>query len=217
MFGSSSEKKPEPNPNLRPLNIRPGAPTVVTARKLDTQEDEEDRKERERLNAVMKLMGIEKPPTSVPPSPFVANPPTGGNVSGVSTPSEAASPKPNATSRFSFFRSRSNTSEISVSSSNSAQANAGQKSSLTAEALERAEAETTLAALDEREKVLSSEIAKGANGGFTELPSRRQRGEEWRSKRSKRSGGSGSGSTVWSAGMSTHREEDSADEAARAH
>lgn len=86
---------------------------------------------------------------------------------------------------------------------------------LTQEALERSEAESSLAALDEREKVLSAEISKGSNGGFTELPSRRQRGEEWRSRRSRRSGESGSGSTVWSAGMSTHREADSEDDQTR--
>lgn len=202
MFGGAAEKKPEPNPNLRPLNLRPGAPTVVTARKLDTQEDEEDQKERERLNAVMKLMGIEKP-ASVPPSPFIGSPgsSTGTPVMISSPPSEATSPRPTAPNRFSFFRSRSNTSETSINSGN------GPKSSLTAEALERAEAETSLAALDEREKVLSAEIAKGSNGGFTELPSRRQRNDERRSWRSKRSGESGSGSTVWSAGMSTHKEE----------
>ncbi|KAI5124625.1 hypothetical protein M0805_004235 [Coniferiporia weirii] len=218
MFGGSSEKKPEANPNLRPLSLRPGVSSVVNARKLDTFEDEEDRKERERLNAVMKLMGIEKPQMSAPPSPFIGSP-SSSNSPSLGTPSlqsEATSPRPTQPSRFSFFRSRSNTSDNSANSANSTPITAGPRSNLTAEALEHAEAETTLAALDEREKALSAEIAKGSNGGFTELPSRRQRGEEWRSRRSKRSGESGSGSTVWSAGMSTHREGDSGDEGARA-
>jgi len=57
----------------------------------------------------------------------------------------------------------------------------------------------SLAALDAHEQSLSEEIAKGRPGGFTEPP--RGLGEEWRSRRSRRSGG-GSGSTVWSAGMS---------------
>ncbi|THH07620.1 hypothetical protein EW145_g3250 [Phellinidium pouzarii] len=212
MFGGSAEKKPEVNPNLRPLSLRPGGSSVVGARKLDTFEDEEDRKERERLNAVMKLMGIEKP-QSVPPSPFLGSPSSSLGTSSTPNPqSETTSPRTVQPSRFSFFRSRSNTSDNSVNTTNSLPINACPKSNLTAEALEHAEAETTLAALDEREKVLSAEIAKGANGGFTELPNRRQRGEEWRSRRSRQSGESGSGSTVWSAGMSTHREGDSGDE-----
>ena len=213
MFGSA-EKKPEPNPNLRPLNLRPGSTSVVGARKLDTHEDEEDRKERERMNAVLKLMGIEKPET-----PTIASPIIKDSVSTGGTPnpqaSEPTSPKPQA-SRFSFFRSRSTTSDnSSMNSGNSGNVSQTANANLTQEALERSEAESSLAALDEREKALSAEIAKGANGGFTELPSRRQRGEEWRSRRSKRSGESGSGSTVWSAGMSTHREAESEDEQAR--
>lgn len=221
MFGSSSDKKAEANTNLRPLSLRPGAPSVVAARKLDTQEDDEDRRERERLHATMKLMGINKPMVSTPTSPNIGSP---GAVIGtpsttpLGTPdlqSETTSPRPAQTSRFSFFRSRSNNSEQSVNSANSGQMRSGPESGLTEEALERADAETTLAALDEREKVLSAEIAKGFNGGFTELPARRQRGEG-RSKRSRKSGESGSGSTVWSAGMSTHKEEDSGDETLQA-
>ena len=202
--GASTEKdKKDNNPNLRPLNLRPGA-AVVGARKLDTQEDEDDRRERERMNAVLKLMGIEKP--EQPISPIVTSPtPTGSGPSVFS--SEPTSPKPQG-SRFSFFRSRSTNSDNS--NSNSAN-NSTPNMNLTQEALERAEAETSLAALDEREKILSAEISKGASGGFTELP-RRSRGEEWRSKRSRKSGESGSGSTVWSAGMSTHREADSDNE-----
>ncbi|EEB87611.1 hypothetical protein MPER_14988, partial [Moniliophthora perniciosa FA553] len=49
----STEKKADPN--LRPLTLNPGASPVTSARKLDTQEDDEDRKERERLNATMKV------------------------------------------------------------------------------------------------------------------------------------------------------------------
>lgn len=50
--------------NGRPQSLKPGsAPSVPGARKLDTEEDDEDRKERERLAATMKLMGIEKPLT----------------------------------------------------------------------------------------------------------------------------------------------------------
>ena len=204
MFGGSSEKKTEPNPNLRPLSLRPGATSVVSARKLDTTEDDEDRRERERLHATMKLMGINKPMTSAPPTPSAAS--MANTTSTSPNPqSEVAPPKSAIASRFSFFRSRSTASDVSPNTPTQASTQSGP---LTAEALERAEAVTTLAALDEREKVLSAEIAKGSHGGFTELPSRRQRGEG-RSRKSRKSGGSGSGSTVWSAGMSTHREEDS--------
>jgi len=66
--------------------------------------------------------------------------------------------------------------------------------SLTQEALERAEAENSLAALDAHERNLSLELAKGGSGGFTEIARRPGR-------KSRRSLG-GSGSTVWSAGMS---------------
>jgi hypothetical protein len=67
-------------------------------------------------------------------------------------------------------------------------------SDLTQEALEHAEAENSLAVLDAHERDLGAEIAKGSNGGFTEIAPRVGR-------RSRRSPG-GSGSTVWSAGMS---------------
>ena len=70
--------------------------------------------------------------------------------------------------------------------------------------VEQAEAESSLAALDAHERQLSAEMAKGAGSGFTEIV-RRSGGE----RRSRRSGSaSGSGSTVWSAGMSKHEDED---------
>jgi len=190
--------------------LRPGT-SIVGARKIESQEDEEDRRERERMNATLKLMGIEKPHVPMSPSHSANSfsPPIDSVTSSNSQSSEVSSPKPQASSRFSFFRMRSSTSDTaSVSSGMSG----NETSNLTEEALEHAEAQTSIAALDEREKVLSAEIAKGSNGGFTEIP-RRQRGEV-RSKRSKRSGrsGSGSGSTVFSAGMSTHHETDSGEE-----
>jgi hypothetical protein len=66
LFEGSGEKKPEPNANLRPRILKPGTPIVVPcARKLDTEEDDEDRRERERLTATMRLVGIDKPPTVI--------------------------------------------------------------------------------------------------------------------------------------------------------
>lgn len=203
MFGG--EKKAE-NPALRPLTLKSGTTSVTSARKLETYEDEEDRRERERLRATMKLLGIEKPdsssvgrdiPTAVPMQKSYSSP---------------LSPPPTATpfSRFSIFRSRSTgnsgsptdspaTSQSATTHTPDVSIDGGTE--LTREALEQAEAENTLAALDAHERSLSEEIAKGGTGGFTEI-SPKNLSDEWRSRRSKMSGGGGSGSTVWSAGMS---------------
>lgn len=205
VFGAS-EKKAE---NLRPLTLKPGTTSVTGARKLETFEDEEDRRERERLQATMKLMGIDVPAHS-PASSFgsPAAVPLQKSYSSPATPPATAVPG----RRFSIFRSRSTTGHSETSSVNSGNSMQNQTgyglgisgngpAELTQGALEQAEAENTLAALDAHERSLSDEIAKGGTGGFTELAPRKSLGEEWRSKRSKRSAG-GSGSTVWSAGMS---------------
>ncbi|KAG1755169.1 uncharacterized protein EDB91DRAFT_1097622 [Suillus paluster] len=205
MFGGA-EKKPEPA-NLRPLTLKPSSTPMTSARKLETYEDEEDRRERERLHATMKLMGIEQPA----PSPLVP----GQAVPMQKSYSIPESPQTATASRFSIFRSRSTTGHSDTSSINSGPSVhsshqstyelglAGNgPSELTQEALEQAEAENSLAALDAHEQILGEEIAKGRSGGFTEL-SPRSLGEEWRSRRSRsRRSGGGSGSTVWSAGMS---------------
>lgn len=192
VFGSDKEKKPDPH--LRPLTLKAGTSSVTGARKLETQEDEEDRRERERLHATMKLMGIEKPPVPSMPvmgqslsspayphpgTPSTATPTTAVPALNASTPS---------TSRFPFFR-RTNSDSSSVYSSQHALGTPG----LTQEALAAAEAENALAALDAHERQLSAEIAKGSPGGFTEIT--RRSGDRRSSRRS------GSGSTVWSAGM----------------
>ena len=200
MFGGPAEKKPDPH--LRPLTLKAGAsPVVSNARKLDTQEDEEDRRERERLHATMKLMGIDKPMSpSVPIGKSFSSPAEGGPrtpiTAGTVTPGTAVPMSPStATSRFSFFR-RANSDASSVHSSPAM----GSTPNLTQEALEQAEAESTIAALDAHERQLSIEIAKGSPGGFTEIV--RRSGDRRSSRRS------GSGSTVWSAGMSKGEGED---------
>ncbi|KAG5648082.1 hypothetical protein DXG03_007117 [Asterophora parasitica] len=196
LFNNAPEKKPESN--LRPLTLKPGASPVTGGRKLDTQEDEEDRKERERLNATMKLMGLQTPAGQLSPAfSFPATP--------IQRSSSTGTPPPNAANnrRFSWFGSRtadnSDTSSIkstpSIDGSNS-QIGLGIPN-LTQEALEQAEAENSLAALDAHERNLSAEIARGASSGFTEISPRAGR-------RSRRSAGGSSGSTVWSAGMSGH-------------
>ncbi|KZT75170.1 hypothetical protein DAEQUDRAFT_659280 [Daedalea quercina L-15889] len=207
MFGGN-EKKPDVNPNLRPLTLRAGSSPVVTgARKLDTEEDEEDRRERERLAATMKLMGIEKPPAvqksySEPPKPA---PPgvidtSNANLNSPVTASTVTPVNPSTpSSRFSFFRrtpsvSTSDASSVRSSTRGSPYISGSNTPNLTQEALEQAEAEGAIAALDAHERQLSAEIAKGSPSGFTEIP---MRSSDRRSSRK-----SGSGSTVWSAGMS---------------
>lgn len=205
MFGGN-EKKPEPNPNLKPLTLRAGSNPVVTgARKLDTFEDEEDRRERERLHATMKLMGIDKPPSvqksySEPPNPTRPGPIDTSAINSPVTATTATATNPATPSaRFSFFRrTNSMTASEAPSQRSSAQGSpyisGANTPNLTQEALEQAEAESTLAALDAHERHLSAEIAKGSPGGFTEIP---RRSSDRRSSRK-----SGSGGTVWSAGMS---------------
>ncbi|KAI0313553.1 hypothetical protein OF83DRAFT_1140906 [Amylostereum chailletii] len=195
LFGG--DKKLEPNPNLRPLTLQAGAAKVTGARKLETHEDDEDRRERERLHATMKLMGIEKP--NAPPIIKSYSTPDPAPLSSplVDDVSSAASSPP---SRFSFFRRSAVTSDASSTKS----APSSGQNGLTQEALVHAEAENTIAALEAREQALSVEMAKGLSGGFTEIGPRRKSG----SRRSRTSGGgSGSGSTVWSAGMSRTGEE----------
>jgi hypothetical protein len=202
LFGGTDKK--EQSSNLRPLTLKPGASPLTGARKLETQEDENDRREREQLHATMKLMGIQ--PTISSPLPASGVPPLTLITKSMSSP---ASPPPQTASRFSFF-SRSTTANSDVTSVNStAPSISGSPHpdqlidtppSLTQAALEQAETENTLAALDAHERALSSEIASGSGSGFTEIP--RRGGQGRRSRRSKTSGGgSGSGSTVWSAGI----------------
>ncbi|KAG6845752.1 hypothetical protein H0H87_003806 [Tephrocybe sp. NHM501043] len=210
LFNNQSDKKPDPN--LRPLTLKPGASSVTGGRKLDTQEDEEDRKERERMNATMKLMGIQPqtPSQTTPPFTFPAS---SAMQRATSTSSSSGTPPPTATNnrRFSWFGSKpaenSDASSVKSTPSMDGSSHSGVGlgiPNLTRGALEQAEAESSLAALDAHERNLSAEIARGASGGFTEI-SHRVGG-----RRSRRSpgGSSGSRSTVWSAGMSGNGDDD---------
>ncbi|KIJ45289.1 hypothetical protein M422DRAFT_251468 [Sphaerobolus stellatus SS14] len=192
LFGGNHENA-EKEKNLRPLTLRPGGTsTLSSARKLESHEDEEDRKERERLNATMKLMGIEKPaPTPESPVPLTARP-------HIESTSRDSAPNPQGRNRFSWlFGSNTNPADPQQ---------AAAPVSLTSEALEQAEAESSLASLDAREKILTAEIAKGGGGGFTELDNTGglTLGEQWRNRRSRSTSGkshdSSGASTVWSAG-----------------
>ncbi|KAG1757455.1 hypothetical protein EDB19DRAFT_1900977 [Suillus lakei] len=145
LFGGA-EKKPEPS-NLRPLTLKSTSTPMTSARKLETYEDEEDLRERERLHATMKLMGIEQPaPSTLVPM-----------QKSYSTPE---SPQTATASRFSIFRSRSTTGHSDTSSVNSGpsipsshQSTYGLgftddgRSELTHEALEQAEAENSLGSI----------------------------------------------------------------------
>lgn len=190
-FSFSTVEKPQPSPNLRQLTLTPGSNPVVTgARKLETMEDEEDKKERERLTATMKLMGIQ--PQSSIHSPGLAPPPR------IEETKSEPPPKSNQgglNRRFSLW-GKPSTPENNSDTASKRSTEDSRGLGLTHEVLEHVEAENSLAALDAREKSLSQEIAKGGSGGYTE-PQRRSLG-----RRSRRSvGESGSGSTVFSAGM----------------
>ena len=196
--GGAGDKKPE-NPNLRPLTLKAGGNSVLGARKLDTEEDDDDRRERERLNATMKLMGIEKPVDA--PAPIIDR----------SLSSNAATPAAPTPSRFSFFQRSSVTmapnnnleqsSVKSESSNTSSPYLEGSKLNLTQEALEQAEVEHKIAQLDARERSLSAELASGSGSGFTEI-------RRTHSRRERKSDERSSGSTIWSAGMSQSAHED---------
>ena len=197
MFGSGGDKKPE-NPGLRPLTLKTGANSVLGgARKLDTEEDDEDRRERERLNATMKLMGIEKPADA--PTPIIER----------SSSSTAATPTAPAPPRFSFFRRsavitpNNNSEQSSVKSASSGTSSpylGGSRPNLTQETLEQAGVEDKIAQLEARERSMSVELANGGGSGFTEI--RRS------SRRGRRSDERSSGSTIWSAGMSQSGHDD---------
>lgn len=208
IFGSG-QQAPEPekrivDPALKPFRLQPSSvaspPLAPNPRKIETQEDEDDARERERLRATMKLMGIEAPKTSVSPlasprpsfdmKPTASAPlpprPTMASTSVAPSVSTPTPPQPQS-NRWSFFRRNTSTPDTTNSTLPSEQA------PLTADALAQAEAESHLAALDAREKQMKEEIARGAGSGFTEIAGlrrsadglgRKSLGDEWRSRRS---------------------------------
>jgi hypothetical protein len=182
---------------LKPLNLRadgakpPASPIIMGGRKLDNHEDEDDRIERERLNAQMKLMGLEREQSVHTPGVTTFAGVFGGS-SGGSGPDT-----PGSRSSVGWGR---RPGSIRQDSSNSGTRIPTEE--LRAEHLEledeshmlAAAAETRIAALDMREKTLSAEMAKGRGGGFTEPPARGTR-----VRRRTNSQGSGA-STLFSAG-----------------
>ncbi|KAG8715946.1 hypothetical protein FRC11_012565 [Ceratobasidium sp. 423] len=152
---------------------------IVGGRKLDNQEDEDDRIERERLHAEMKLMGIEKTPSIHTPSAtsFAAagqalvdpvsrssssTPSLGGMVGWGKRPNSGPSQKQPAGGRVPTGELRAEHLELLSDDGHS----------LHSAEHEVREVENRMAALAEKEKHLSAEIAKGKGGGFTEPPAR---------------------------------------------
>ncbi|CAE6514847.1 unnamed protein product [Rhizoctonia solani] len=152
---------------------------IVGGRKLDNQEDEDDRIERERLNAEMKLMGIEKTPNIHTPSAtsFAAagqalvdpvsrssssTPSLGGVVGWGKRPNSGPGQKQPAGGRVPTGELRAEHLELLSDDGHS----------LHSAEHEVREVENRMAALAEKEKHLSAEIAKGKGGGFTEPPAR---------------------------------------------
>ncbi|KAH7338885.1 hypothetical protein B0J17DRAFT_614163 [Rhizoctonia solani] len=150
---------------------------VHGGRKLDNQEDEDDRIERERLNAEMKLMGIDRPATIHTPSAtsFAAagqalvepvsrssTPLLGAVVGWGKRPNSGPSQKQPAGGRVPTGELRAEHLELLSDDGHS----------LHSPEHEVREVETRMAALAEREKHLSAEMAKGKGGGFTEPPAR---------------------------------------------
>ncbi|KAF8746930.1 hypothetical protein RHS02_00495, partial [Rhizoctonia solani] len=166
---------------------------IVGGRKLDNQEDEDDRVERERLNAEMRLMGIERTPNIHTPSAtsFAAagqalgepisrsnsnTPSLGGMVGWVKRPNSA--PKQPISKRVPTGELLAEHLELLSDEGHSPHSMD----------YESREIENRMAALAEKEKHLSAEMAKGKGGGFTEPPPR--------GTRVRRRTGSTSGSTA---------------------
>ncbi|CUA67464.1 Myosin-10 [Rhizoctonia solani] len=171
---------------LKPLTLGKTPPVkeeephlIHGGRKLDNQEDEDDRVERERLQAEMKLMGIERTTSIHTPSAtsFAAagqalvdpvsrssssTSSLGGMVGWGKRPNSAPSQKPLAGGRVPTGELRAEHLELLSDDGHS----------LHSTDYEVREVENRMAALAEREKHLSAEMAKGKSGGFTEPPAR---------------------------------------------
>ncbi|EJT99888.1 hypothetical protein DACRYDRAFT_109312 [Dacryopinax primogenitus] len=240
--GGTQEKK---NESLRPLSLataatpappKPPMHTVVPTRTRfiprDTEEDEEDQRERERLNATMKLMGIERASSyrqSEQPADDLSHLDAARHsttfASDIATKGDRRrtslmrSPSPNTVGLPGSTPQQRVSSTMSYRLSSDFSTNGG----LTSDALAEAGAAHALAELDAEERRISEQLAKGKihHGGFT--PSARELAEAntengasggtglmRRSSRRARTGRESSGtmsvgsvSTVWSAGRTS--------------
>lgn len=185
-----SPPQPIPAPAL-------SASTNNNARKLDVEEDEEDRVIRARLNAEMRLHGIEKEdaPNPLGPPSIKSSSASVRSTDSAPTPVETApapTPPTSLKARLPFFSRTSSSNSPSTSNV-----------PLTTETLQQAEAEASIAAHDAKEKQLADEMAKDPSGvrvtSFTEMPGLGLRpgsslSERARERRRKSEGRSGAGS-----------------------
>ncbi|KAG8724253.1 hypothetical protein FRC09_020617 [Ceratobasidium sp. 395] len=185
---------------LKPLNLRadvmgksssapvPASPVIHGGRKLDNEEDEDDRIERERLNAQMKLMGLEREPTVHTPgaavATFASSTMSRESSSGVATPATPGS--------IGWGRRPGSVRQDSAGSGVRFPSEELRAEHLELDDDAQVVAVARIAALDRQEKALSAEMAKGRGGGFTEPPGRGGRVR-------RRSNASGT-STLFSAG-----------------
>lgn len=182
--GNQESAQPPVNPKLaglKPLNLRAdpslgsnsalASPIVHGNRKLDNEEDEEDRVERERLNAHMKLLGVEKGQDARTPGAAVS---TFAAAGGISRGSSSGADTPSSRLSVGWGRRPSSVRQDSAGSGVRIPSEdlRAEHLELEDEAQVTAVAETRIAALDKREKALSAELAKGRGGGFTEPPER---------------------------------------------
>ncbi|KEP47945.1 TATA element modulatory factor 1 DNA-binding domain protein [Rhizoctonia solani 123E] len=170
---------------LKPLTlgktppVKEEEPEVIHGgRKLDNQEDENDRVERERLQAEMKLAGIEL--TASIHTPSATSFAAAGQAlvdpvsrSGSNTPSLGGmvgwGKRPNSGPSQKQLGGRVPTGELCAEH---LELLSDDGHSLHSAEHEVREVENRMAALAEREKHLSAEMAKGKSGGFTEPPAR---------------------------------------------
>lgn len=199
-------------------------PVARTARKLDLPEDEEDRIARARLNAEMRLHGIEKGPlepsaailsssVSISSADSVPPPSITSSSASIKSTSSATEPDTPATAtatslkaRLPFFSRNSSSSSMSAPQAGMSQSEHASLA-LTSEALQQAEAEASIAAQEVRERALVEEMAKDPvkTTSFTEMPAVRPGSSLSERHRRRKSGGSqqsarSGASTLFSAG-----------------
>lgn len=158
-FGGSSTTTTPQSSNMKPLMLS----AESSARKLDPaeeiDEDEDDRRERERIRAEMLQLGFEPGPPRLADPTASARPPLVTRLSHSFSASLSGSPHD------SLSRSLSSSS-IASSSASASRAPSSPRT------LER-ERLATLARLEAQEAVAKAELKEGRSSGFTEAPVKR--------------------------------------------
>lgn len=200
IWASPSAPKDSASQDSRPHSPEKATPTQAApvggvARKLEKpdDEDEEDRKLRERLNAEMRLFGIEKEGTAnalnvaSSSASMKSTESVGGSGNAVinSNAASGSTTPLSFKSRLPFFRSSSNPSDSAPSAP------------LTSEALQQAEAVANIAAYEARERAQIDEIVRNvasplsppSPASFTEMPAVRPGSSLSERHRRRRAGG----------------------------